>query len=213
VSRGEEVARVPYRGAIVALTIAFVAFAAIAKLAPDNGIDRDIALVVRSTDALDALWRAISWLGLMPWSVVVPVTAFGVLLFVSRGDAFGLAIAVIGAETLTELIRLVVDRIRPDDQARHLQTGWISGFPSGHVTLYVALFGALAFAARRQIRSRAPRVAATAACVAIIALVGPSRVYLGAHWPSDVAGSYALAGAWLLVAMHLGRTLAASGAA
>ena len=33
----------------------------------------------------------------------------------------------------------------------------------------------------------------------IIALIGPSRVFLGAHWASDVAGSYIIGAIWLFV--------------
>jgi undecaprenyl-diphosphatase len=189
--------------AIVGLTLAFVAFALVAKLDPSNAIDRDIAHAVRSTDALDPVWRAASWFGQMPWSVALPLVAFAGVLFVSRRDALGLAISVIGVEALGQVTRLAIDRPRPGDEVLHEKAGMLSSFPSGHVTLYVALFGFLAIVARARIRARAPRVAVVAALVAVIALVGPSRVYLAWHWPTDVAGSYALAGAWLVVAAHL----------
>ena len=38
-----------------------------------------------------------------------------------------------------------------------------------------------------------------AICCALIMLIGPSRVYLGAHWASDVLGSYIIGVLWLFV--------------
>ena len=143
-----------------------------------------------------------SWFGQWPWLLVLPLVAVGGLLFVSRRDALGLAIATVGVFVLGQLTRLVIDRTRPGDEVLHEQTGLRSSFPSGHITLYVTLFGFLAIVARARIRSRTLRRAAIVPLVALIVLVGPSRIYLGAHWPSDVAGSYALAGAWLAIALR-----------
>jgi undecaprenyl-diphosphatase len=52
------------------------------------------------------------------------------------------------------------------------------------------------------------RLSATAA-VAVVFVVGASRIYLGAHWFTDVLGGYALGGAWvsLLTAVCLTITL------
>jgi len=38
-----------------------------------------------------------------------------------------------------------------------------------------------------------------ATCSALVMLIGPSRVYLGAHWASDVVGSYIIGVLWLFV--------------
>jgi undecaprenyl-diphosphatase len=37
----------------------------------------------------------------------------------------------------------------------------------------------------------------------IIILIGPSRVYLGDHWASDMLGGYLLGGSWLTLAMRI----------
>jgi len=41
----------------------------------------------------------------------------------------------------------------------------------------------------------------------LIALIGVSRVYLGAHWPSDVAGAYLGGGIWLSMMIAVYRQL------
>ena len=67
---------------------------------------------------------------------------------------------------------------------------------------YVALFGFLAYLAWIALRSRVLRWAAVSLCVVLLVLVGPSRIYLGAHWASDVLGGYLLGGLWLSVVLH-----------
>jgi undecaprenyl-diphosphatase len=54
---------------------------------------------------------------------------------------------------------------------------------------------------------RAGRRWLAAALAAVILLVGISRVYLGAHWVSDVAGGYAIGALWLAAYLPLAERL------
>lgn len=70
-------------------------------------------------------------------------------------------------------------------------------FPSGHVLGAVLLWGFVFFAAERLVASTRARRWVQAGSLAIIALMGLQRVYVGAHWPSDVLGAYLWGGVML----------------
>ncbi|HLX40711.1 MAG TPA: phosphatase PAP2 family protein [Ktedonobacteraceae bacterium] len=78
-------------------------------------------------------------------------------------------------------------------------------FPSGHVMHYLNLFGLLNYLLATNWRSGRLRNILLAISTAFIILIGPSRVYLGAHWPSDVMAGYIYGGLWYggLMALYL----------
>ena len=87
-----------------------------------------------------------------------------------------------------------------------------SSFPSGHVLTYVGTYGFLSFlvySARQAAAWCAGRC--RSALVGMIGLVGPSRIYQGHHWPTDVAASYMLGLSYLIALMALYRHVKARG--
>lgn len=71
-----------------------------------------------------------------------------------------------------------------------------TGFPSGHAMMATITYGLLLWAVFPRI-PRQQRGAALAGVVALVLLVGYTRLYFGEHYLSDVAGGYALGLAWL----------------
>jgi membrane-associated phospholipid phosphatase len=69
-------------------------------------------------------------------------------------------------------------------------------FPSGHVMHYINWFGLLIYLLATNWRSGKLRNTLIAICASMIAFIGPSRIYLGAHWPSDVMAGYIYGGLW-----------------
>ena len=73
-------------------------------------------------------------------------------------------------------------------------------FPSGHVMFYTVFFGLGAWMLWRY-GGGWWRLPVIVACLGIIVAIGLSRLYLGAHWASDVIAAYLLSGTilWLAV--------------
>lgn len=111
---------------------------------------------------------------------------------------------------INEGVGLVSQHTRPsgDEFVRTVETNAAS-FPSGHVMGAVMLYGFL-FVAASRVESAPIRLALRTCSLAVIALVGPARLWEGAHWPSDVLGAYALGGLVLVALVTLYRRLDAA---
>ena len=107
-----------------------------------------------------------------------------------------LAVTYGGAVLVTETVKRVVGRPRPP-AARAI--GHFTGFafPSGHATQAAVAWGALALVAAAA-WPRAPWYRWFVAVVVVVA-VDVTRLYLGAHWLTDVVVGSLLGGIWLVV--------------
>jgi undecaprenyl-diphosphatase len=117
-----------------------------------------------------------------------------------RTEAAFLAVAW-GTGALSTVLKAAMDRPRPvggtDLRVVVAPLGG-SSFPSGHVITYVGTYGFLAYLADTLLRDPLTRRVATGGFVALVLLVGPSRIYQGHHWPTDVSASYLLGTTYLI---------------
>jgi undecaprenyl-diphosphatase len=117
--------------------------------------------------------------------------------------ALALAAVMVAAAVMVPMLKTIFHFARPS----LLYSGADAfSFPSGHATSAAAFYIVLAWIAARPL-SRPLKVAPWIVAALIIGLTGLSRIYVGAHWFSDVLAGLALGGA-LGVA---GVTLAARG--
>jgi len=78
-------------------------------------------------------------------------------------------------------------------------------FPSGHAFISMVFFGFVIHLLFRSRLNPAWIAGGTLVCLALIALIGTSRVYLGVHFLTDVLGGYAAGFLWLVLALRLVR--------
>jgi len=197
----------------VRYSVMLLAFAVLAYFAHAYAYfawDRAVAHRLQSlrAPALDVLMYAVSYIGygVIPYAIAA-ATFLVFLVLRLRSEAFGLLLSTAGSGLLNRAVKMLIARPRPaapDVNVFRAHGG--QSFPSGHVTFYVCYFGFLFFVAYALLPARTParRVALTF-CVLMIALVGLSRVYLGAHWPSDTIGAYFLGGLWLAFSLYMYR--------
>ncbi len=111
-------------------------------------------------------------------------------------------LSVVGGVVLNRFLKSVFQRTRPQfDDPIMTFTGY--SFPSGHTITATVLYGCLAALIVAHTRNQSLRIAITGAAGIFIALVGFSRIYLGAHFLSDVLAAMAEGLAWLSLSFTL----------
>ena len=157
---------------------------------PDAEIARWIA--EHHTTARSDLMHGVTWFG--STRVVVPIAICVVFALVACRRtwlALFVAVAVAGLGLLVLTAKNVAAHQRPPVGP------FGSAFPSGHAAQSATFCLTLAVVATLLTRSRALRSGAWATALLIIVLVGVSRVYLRAHWATDVLGGWLLAATWV----------------
>ncbi|MEX1158819.1 MAG: phosphatase PAP2 family protein [Thermomicrobiales bacterium] len=195
------------RVALVAFSV-FVALLFIVRRNPR--LERDVVATIRVQrlrhPVLTILMRVVSWFGFRPQSLALPMTAVaGTWLIGFRREARFLCVAWVGS-MVSFMTKRFVRRPRPSGEGIVVQLANLrdTSFPSGHTLHYTAFWGFFAYLCFAEIRGRWLRWLPVTGIGSLIGLVGPSRVYLGHHWLTDVLASYSLGIGYLatLIGLH-----------
>jgi undecaprenyl-diphosphatase len=164
-----------------------------------NRFDRAALLWIHAhaSEWLEGPMRFVTTLGY--YYVVLPLLAVAILVFYLKDwklSAVLLSVSTIGGALLTFVLKAVFERARPE----LFDSGYTASsysFPSGHATVAVGFYGALTLILAYRLRGSA-RWAVAACGVALVLLIGFSRLYLGVHYPTDVLAGFLAAPLWLI---------------
>jgi len=194
----------------------FIEMAEVARDTAAHAFDTDIMLAFREAgrpdDPVGPPWleeavRDITALGSMVVLVLVTATAVFYLLLIGwRRQALLVIVAVGGGQVLSSLLKLGIDRPRPD-LVSHLVNVQTLSFPSGHAMMAAVTYLTLGAMLAGIVPGRATRIYVLGVAILVTLLVGVSRVYLGVHWPSDVLAGWCAGFAWATLCWLVERRL------
>jgi undecaprenyl-diphosphatase len=187
--------------ALVGVVIVFIAFGvAIAMIRSNSGVVNVDVAVTRWAAAHATVFSldVFGWLTLAGSTVGVIAVALAATVFALRrwrrwSVALFFLIVLGGQLLLSNAVKYAVERVRPDVPPLHVLSG--PSFPSGHATAAAATWAAVALVLSRRSSPRMRAILGGAA-VGIAVAVACSRVFLGAHWTSDVIGGLLLGWTW-----------------
>lgn len=168
--------------------------------------------ITHAVQRINLAWFAklmdmVSYVGYAPQMYVL-VAVISALFYIIglRWEAVMTLVSAASAGLMGGLIKIIVSRPRPGvDLVNVIRQLNSYSFPSGHVLTYAAFFGFLFFLIFTLIKRSYGRTILLMISGSMVALIGVSRIQLGAHWFSDVTGAYLLGSLWLVLLIRLYR--------
>jgi undecaprenyl-diphosphatase len=157
------------------------------------------------TDPIGPPWveeavRDLTSLGSFPILTLIVVAVFlQLILSGSRRTAVFLAGTVIGGTIVSNVLKALFARPRPElaDTARV----FTASFPSGHSVTSAVVYLTIGVLLAGASGSRSLRIFYVTAAILLTLIVGITRLYLGVHYPTDVAAGWAIGTAWALLCL------------
>ncbi len=138
-------------------------------------------------------------------SDTVTIIAFcAMMLILPNRKTYGLpvSLACLGGVAIYKPLKHIMLRSRPDESVFLITQGGYS-FPSGHSVTSVVFYGLLLYLIQRNCKNKTLRNILSVVCGFLAVIIGPSRIYVGVHWPTDVLAGWCIGAVVLIIAIAL----------
>ena len=115
--------------------------------------------------------------------------------------SLGIILNLAGITIINQILKFIFRRERPTGYRLIEMSGY--SFPSGHAMASLAFYGLLIYITKRLVKNKYLKILLITLNIAIIILIGVSRIYLGVHYLSDVLTGYSISIIYLLITTKL----------
>jgi membrane-associated phospholipid phosphatase len=183
-------------GVFTVCLITFILLSLYVVTEPPQFLDIHISKEIQENQngLVNNIMIAISWFGRTTVSVIMVILLSLFLILQKHINEALLMISTLFSGIIGLALKMLINRPRPTkDIVVLLEDTKYQSFPSGHVLFYTVFFGSLILIVlTANIFSNKTKMMLTMACLAMIFFGAVSRVYLGAHWFTDVLGGFIL---------------------
>ena len=178
------------------ISIGFIILTTLVVIFPHSFIDLEFSQEIQEhqNPFLDASMKLVSWFGYSPSSIIIVLLAALIFfIFRCRKEALFILLTSISG-LISSLVKILVNRPRPAESlVRIVQKVTQQSFPSGHVLFYIVFFGFLTFLMfELKTLPKIVKILVITLSMLLIFIIPFSRIYLGAHWFTDVLGGFLL---------------------
>lgn len=183
-------------GIFSVLIIAFLLLSIYVVAEPPQYLDIHISKEIQENQStgLNDFMIWISWLGRTSVSVIVVIVLSLALMILKYKREAILLFSTLLSGIIGLFFKVLINRPRPSKEfVNLLEDTKYQSFPSGHVLFYTVFFGALILMIlnAKKLTNKSKTILSLV-CLSIIFIGAVSRVYLGAHWFTDVLGGFIL---------------------
>jgi hypothetical protein len=148
-------------------------------------------------DELTLILKAITELGGVAFTVLA-----GVLIFMfCKKNRWFITIDLVGVTLVNQVIKHIIRRPRPNVLRLVEESGY--SFPSGHSMVSMAFYGIIIYLIYKNVSNKYLKWILIILLSLLILSIGFSRIYVGVHYFTDVAGGFLLGLAYLIIYINI----------
>ena len=166
-------------------------------------IDKSIHdfIIKFSSEVTTSIMKIFTFFGSTIFIVILSIILFIIFIILKQKDkAFKTAGAIIISTIINNIIKIIIRRPRPEYITVVEKT---FSYPSGHTMASTTLYGILLYLLLKSNLKKTYKIGFGIILGNLPLLVGISRIYLGAHFFSDVFGGYLLSGLILTIVYYI----------